>query len=199
MSQKASDTKRQDKRFILTAALLMGAFLLLYREEFLGRWLAPWVDLTAQITLAALHLAGIEATRAATQIQHPGGFAYEIYYRCTGILPAAGLTILVIASSGSVRRKIGCLAAGIPALLALNLIRLVHLFHLGVRGSAAFGPAHDVFWEAVSIAATLGIWWWWRKWPPGFCFLKKSPKVPARDSWPAELSVRLRPFTRREK
>jgi exosortase/archaeosortase family protein len=163
MIRKTSSMRTPGNRFILSVVVLMGVFLFFYREDLLGRWLAPWVDLTVRVTLAALHLTGIEAARVASQIYHPGGFAYEIYYRCTGIPPAAALAILVISSAGSARRKIGCLAAGIPALLALNLIRLVHLFHLGVQGSPAFGPAHDIGWEAVLIAATLGIWWAWSR------------------------------------
>jgi exosortase/archaeosortase family protein len=154
-------------RFVFLVLTLAGAFLLVYREDLLGQMLVPWVDLTARMTLGLLHFLGMEAARVVSQIHHPGGFAYEIYYRCTGILPAAMLTILTMATSAPLRYKCLGLAAGIPLLIMLNLVRLVHLFHLGVHNSAAFGPAHGILWEAVIIVATLGIWQSWSRWVAG--------------------------------
>jgi exosortase/archaeosortase family protein len=116
------------------------------------------------MTLAVLHGLGIEAARMVFQIHHPAGFAYEIYYRCTGILPVAILAICIVVFPASWRNKCIGLALGIPFLVALNLMRLVHLFYLGVHAPAAFDLAHRVIWEAVIVSATVLIWWLWSKW-----------------------------------
>jgi len=154
-------------RYILTVVALLGVFLIFYREDLLGRFLSPWAELTTRMTIAVLHLVGIEAARVVSQIHHPGGFAYEIYYRCTGILPVAILIICITAFPASWRRKLVGLAMGAPVLLILNLVRLVHLFYLGVHAPAAFPLAHRVIWEAVLISATVLIWWLWSKWAVG--------------------------------
>ena len=150
--------------FVMKLAAFMGVFLLAYRDDLIGRVLGPWVELTARMTVALLHLLGEDALRAGSQIHHPGGFAYEIYYRCTAMLPAALLAALTFASTACLRRKIIGMALGVSVLIALNLIRLVHLYHLGVHRPDLFEVSHGVVWELILIMATLGLWWLWGRW-----------------------------------
>jgi exosortase/archaeosortase family protein len=155
---------RPDLRFIRTAVVLTAAFVILYYNELFGRLLLPWAELTASAACSLLRFAGLEAMRAGSRILHPAGFAYEIDYRCTGLLPVAVFAILTLASPAPVKTKCAGLAAGIPGLLFLNLIRLVHLFHVGVHNPQAFGFAHGILWNAALAAATFGSWWLWREW-----------------------------------
>ncbi len=120
-SVKSDLSRRPDVRFIAVSSPLAGLFLLAYREDVLAGPPSAWVELTARATTWLLHRLGLEAVRTAAVIHHPGGFAYEIYYRCTGVLPAAILAILILAHPGSWRRKCLGLAAGVPLLVALNL------------------------------------------------------------------------------
>ena len=154
-------------RFIITVAVLAGLFLLIYRDDLLGRLLDPWVEVTAQMTACLLQVFNMEAVRTGTQIRHPGGFAYEIYYRCTAILPTMLLAVFIAASPAPVSRKAVGLAVGVPALIIVNLLRLVHLFHTGVNNPALFTMAHEVLWEIILIAAMLGLWWTWWRWAAG--------------------------------
>ena len=151
-------TRHLNLRFAVVMAVFAGVVLLTYREDMLGPLLAPLTTLTAQITLALLHWLGMEAVRVATVISHPDGFAYEIYYRCTGILPVAFLTVSILAYPGPLRRKFVGLTVGLPVLIALNLTRLVHLFYIGVYNPAAFDAAHVVLWEGFLILAIFGLW-----------------------------------------
>ena len=160
----ASAWSRPTGRFIIRVLALMLLFLVAYRDDLLGRLLGPWEELTARMTLALLHAFKIEAVRLGSQIHHPGGFAYEIYYRCTGLLPAALLTALTAATPVSVRSKLISVCVGIPLLVALNLIRLVQLFHTGVFHPALFDLVHGPVWELILMLATLGIWWRWSRW-----------------------------------
>lgn len=148
----------------MKVAAFMGVFLLVYREDLIGRLVDPWVELTARMTVAWLHLLKEEAVRSGGQIHHPGGFAYEIYYRCTAVLPAAILAALIFASTASLPRQIIGMALGVCVLIAVNLMRLVHLFILGVHRPALFQVSHDVVWELILIMATLGLWWLWSRW-----------------------------------
>lgn len=151
-------------RFATVMVGFVGVVWLTYREDMLGSVLAPLATVTAQTMLALLHWLGMEAVGVTTVISHPDGFAYEIYYRCTGFLPAAFLTAAILAYPGPLRRKFVGLAVGIPLLFALNLIRLVHLFYIGVYNPAAFELAHTVLWEGIVIMAILGLWVGWTKW-----------------------------------
>ena len=151
-------------RFSLIMVAFCSLILLLYRDNILGSLLAPVTMMTAQTTLALLHWLGIEAVRVATQIYHPNGFAYEIYYRCTGFLPVAVITVAMLAYSRPLIYKICGLAVGVSVLWALNLTRLVHLFYIGVYNPAAFEVAHTVIWQGVIILASVGLWLAWIKW-----------------------------------
>ncbi len=157
-------TRHLNLRFAVVMAVFAGVVLLTYREDMLGPLLAPLTTLTARMTLALLHWGGMEAARVTTVLSHPGGFAYEIYYRCTGFLPVAFLTASILASPGPLRRKCVGLAVGVPILIGLNLARLAHLFYLGVHNPAAFELAHTVVWEGFLILAIFGIWLGWTRW-----------------------------------
>ncbi len=157
-------TRQLNLRFALVMVGFGGAVLLTYREDVLGALLAPVTMWTARVTLVLLHWLGMEATRTATVISHTNGFAYEIYYRCSGFLPVGFLTTAILAYPGPLRRKIIGLVVAVPILIALNLTRLVHLFYLGVHDPAAFDFAHSVLWEGFLILAVLGLWLGWTRW-----------------------------------
>lgn len=117
--------------------------------------LAPLTLWTARITRAVLSSLGMEASQSANVLSHANGFAYEIHYRCTGLVPVAAYSIVTLGCAGSVLRKVRLLAVGLPLLVALNFVRLVHLFYVGVHHTAAFDFAHSVLWQGVLILAVL--------------------------------------------
>lgn len=156
--------RQMNLRFATVMVLFVGVVFLTYREDVLGPLLAPLTEVTAQWTLALLYWFGMEAIRVGTVISHPDGFAYEIYYRCTGFLPVAFLTVSILASPGTLRRKFVGLAVGLPILIALNLTRLVHLFYLGVHNPTAFDLGHTFLWEGFLILAIFGLWLGWTRW-----------------------------------
>jgi archaeosortase B (VPXXXP-CTERM-specific) len=154
-----------------------GVVLLLYRDSVIGAVLSPLATITAQATLVLLQLLGIEAIQVASQIHHPGGFAYEVYYRCTGILPVAFLAVATLAYPATLSRKAVGLALGVPILISLNLMRLVHLYCVGVNSPTTFDFVHDHIWKWLLILATFGIWFGWMSWAKGghFDASKKKP------------------------
>ena len=148
----------------MTMAVFTGVILLMYRDDILGTFLTPLTMMTARTTLALLHWSGMEAVRVANQIYHPDGFGYEIYYRCTGFLPAAFLTVAIMAYPRTLGRKTCGLALGVSVLMALNLTRLVHLFYVGVYNPTVFDVVHAIFWQGIFILVSVGLWLGWIKW-----------------------------------
>lgn len=155
---------RLNLRFAVIMMIYGGAVFLTYRDEVLGPFLTPLAVTTARMTAAILHGIGIEALRDKAMLQHPDGFAYDIAYTCTGFLPAVTFIVCILACSGTPGGKLAGIAFGVPVLIAVNLLRLVHLFYLGVYFPAAFGFAHELLWEGLLAIAFIGLWLGWLQW-----------------------------------
>lgn len=155
-------------RFAAVLAIFAAAVFLTYREEFLGRWLEGLTALTASASFWILERMGLAVVQKGTVISHAGGFAYEIYYRCTGFLPACCLAVSILAYPGKWRGKLIGLVVGIPLVFLLNLVRLVHLFIIGATRHEWFDFAHSYAWEGAMILAVAGLWFAWRAvvWTP---------------------------------
>ncbi len=123
--------------------------------------LAGWV---AWLTQAGLHGLGIVAQRAGTVLYVPGGFAYDISIGCTGLLPATVLAVAILVSPGERGAKRWGLMVGVPLVLAVNLLRLVHLFYIGVHSPARFVLAHEFLWEGTLVLFTFATWLGWSAW-----------------------------------
>jgi len=152
-------TGRASLRFALVLALFAGAVALLFRDAIVGPLVQPLRLLTAQAVLVLIQQVGLEAFREAGAIYHPGGFAYEISRGCLGLVPVGFLVVSVLAYPGTAAaRKLMTLAVGVPLVLALNLMRLAHLFYLGVYQADLFHVAHQVVWQGVMVLAVFLLW-----------------------------------------
>ncbi len=128
------------------------------------RLLDPLAGLVASLTQAVLQWIGIAAQRTGTVLFVPGAFAYDINIGCTGLLPAAVLAVAILASPGTQGAKQRGLVVGVPLLLALNLLRLVHLFYLGIHAPRYFVLAHTLLWEGTIVLFTFVTWLLWTRW-----------------------------------
>jgi len=157
-------TRHLSFRFAALMAAFAGLVFVTYRQDVAGSLLTPLTTLTAQMTLSLVNWLGMEAVRVGTMISHPDGFAYLIYYRCTGILPVAFLAAAVAAYPARLHQKLAGLAVAVPILIIFNLARLVHLFYLGVHRPAVFDVSHTIVWEILLILVTIGLWVGWTRW-----------------------------------
>jgi exosortase/archaeosortase family protein len=128
------------------------------------RLLDPLAGLVASLTQSVLLGIGIAAERAGTVLFVPGGFAYDVTIGCTGLLPAAVLTVAILASPGTWAAKQRGLVVGVPLLLTVNLLRLVHLFYLGIHAPRHFVLAHTLLWEGTMVLFTFVTWLLWTRW-----------------------------------
>ena len=151
------------RSLVIVAAAGLAAWVL-YRETIVGPVVLPLQVLTARVTLASVHLIGLEGARLGIVVYHPRGFGYEISHGCTGLVPVALLATGIIAYRASVAKKIVGVLVGAPALLLLNLVRLVHLYVVGVRRPGWFAPLHEWVWELVVVLAAVGLWVAWLIW-----------------------------------
>lgn len=150
--------RRLSLRVVISLTIFVGVVLMVFQDEVVGPALAPLQVATARAVLGLIHLVGMAAVRDASAVYHPGGFAYEISRGCMGLVPVGLLIVATSAYPGRLWRKLQALALGIPLLLGLNLIRLLHLFYLGVHRPEAFHLAHQVVWQAAIVVAVFTLW-----------------------------------------
>jgi exosortase/archaeosortase family protein len=134
------------------------------------RLLAPVTDFVAALVQSLLPSLGIGALRAGPYLYVPGAFAYEVALGCTGVAPAAVLAVAIAASPAPAGAKWWGVGLGAVAVFAANLVRLLHLFYLGVHAPALFAPAHAVLWEAAIVLLTVATWAVWSRWAEGPSF-----------------------------
>ena len=150
----------------LAAALAWLGVIVLAQGQSGGpvRLLDPLAGLVASLTQAVLHAIGIAAQRVGTVLFVPGAFAYDINIGCTGLLPAAVLAVAILASPGTRGSKQRGLVVGVPLLLTVNLLPLVHLFYLGIHAPGYFVLAHTLLWEGTMVLFTFVTWLVWTRW-----------------------------------
>jgi exosortase/archaeosortase family protein len=137
-----------------------------FRGNPLGLLETP-AGLVASLTNATLNWLGLATQRTGTVLYLPGGFSYDVTIGCTGLLPVAVLAVGILASPGTAAAKRRGLAVGVPLLLAINLLRLVHLFWIGVKAPSYFDLAHSYLWEATLVVCTFVTWLLWSRWAAG--------------------------------
>ena len=137
---------------------------LVFRDETLGAAVIALRTATAEAARLGAQITGLESVRLGTALYHPHGFAIEISRGCTGFVGTALVSLGVLAYPAPARTRMVGIALAVPIFLAANLVRLVHLFHLGVAQSAFFHSAHEVLWQVGLILIAVGAWVGWVSW-----------------------------------
>jgi exosortase/archaeosortase family protein len=151
-------------RFAVIMTVYGGAVFLVYRDEVLAPLLAPLAAWTAHITLVLVHGLGIDAVCNGAVLANPRGFACNLAYNCTGFLLITTFIACVLAYPGTWRAKFVGIIFGVPLLWVANLLRLVHLFYLGVYIPEAFAHAHEVLWQWILAGTFIALWLTWIWW-----------------------------------
>lgn len=88
-------------------------------------------------------------------------FPVDIIFECTAVYPMAMFTAAVLAFPAGWRAQALGLLLGLPALAAINLVRVVSLVWLGHVHPAWFGAAHLLVWQSLIIVCTVLVWIAW--------------------------------------
>jgi exosortase/archaeosortase family protein len=149
---------RLELRFGLAMGICLLLLVVLQQSPEAIKALEPLDAATARITAGILQLSGMPVHRTAGVLSHPAGFNYKIYYNCTGLIAAvflgAGLLVLPLRWNARLRQVL----LGAALVLALNQMRLVSLFYIGVGHPQVFGFFHTVLWNVGILVFMLGFW-----------------------------------------
>ena len=149
-------------RIALGTSIFGCAALVADRSAAFAQALAPFNLLTARATCQILHWLGMDVQREVATLTHPGGFSYQIALTCTGLIPGGLLAAAILCGGSHWRSRLWAAGCGVVAVLILNLVRLVSLFYIGVRYPGAFGFAHSVVWQGLTLAFVVGFFLLWK-------------------------------------
>lgn len=142
-------------RFFVMFALSLGILLWIsFSKVFETRILAPWLALNADLSAKILGLLGF-GTRAEGQRLFSPEFSLEVSQGCDGFAAWALFISTVLAFPAGGRAKVLGLLAGTAFLFAMNLVRVVTLFWIGVIRTDLFETFHVDVWQPAFILVSV--------------------------------------------
>lgn len=125
--------------------------------------LLPFSLATARWTELSASWLGVGVTREGTLLSHRSGFASEIDYTCTALVPVALMAAALLATSAQWKGKLFGIAYGVLLIVFLNQVRLASIIWVGAEAPALFGLVHGWLWPVALIVAIGTYWWMWRR------------------------------------
>lgn len=149
-------------RFVLGFAIIFGALYAAFTWWDLVRvhFVAPWTETVATVSRVTLNLLG-ESIHQHGNVIYVRGYGLDIVDGCNGITPLSLLVAGVLAFPTRWRARLWGLLLGVPAVLFVNLVRIVVLWYLGLHYPEWFDRSHLYVAQAFVILATGGVWLWW--------------------------------------
>ncbi len=114
----------------------------------------------AWLSAGALRVLGAEARSEGSQVDS-SLFDFNIIFECTAVYPMALFVAAVLAYPAPWRPKLLGIALGLPALVFLNLVRIVSLIYIGHWYRPAFETAHLLVWQSLIVFLTVLLWVLW--------------------------------------
>lgn len=137
-------------RFVALYLIYIGiftAFYLLLKEdlEFLR-------NLTAEIFSYSMTILGVTNSVSENVLLFDGGvISLKVIDECTGIYEVLVYSSCVMAYSTTYQKKLLGIAFGIPAILGINMVRLICLGFVGVWYPEIFDYVHYYLWQVTLI------------------------------------------------
>jgi len=116
----------------------------------------------ARVSGRALQIIGQEVTIQGNIISG-SKFAVKISSECDAVQLCAILLSAIVSFQAPLRSKVVGMVLGLVWLEAVNFVRIVSLFLVGITRPDAFQTAHETVWPIVLIAITLATWIFWAR------------------------------------
>lgn len=122
-----------------------------------------YLALIASASGAGLGVLGYDITVAAQSVLSPA-YSIQIVKGCDGFEATALFVAGVLAVPVGLRSRLLCMLVGTVVLTAINLLRIVTLFCVGVYFPHLSDTLHWDVWPGFWIVATLSCWLIWAHW-----------------------------------
>jgi exosortase H (IPTLxxWG-CTERM-specific) len=155
--------QRPDARFLVIFLAILGvAFTTIALNQVNDAVVIPYTGFVARLSGAVLGLLGEDITVAGCDVSSPR-FAVTIYNGCNGLITSLIFVSGVLAFPASWRAKAVGVVAGLLAIQAINLVRIVSLYYIGVFLPDYFDESHILIWQSLVILAGVGLWIVWAR------------------------------------
>lgn len=157
-------SKRPVFIFVGVFVLLMGVFYAVTFLPFVNKGVMQWLQETnARASVAVLNIFGEGAKAIDTNITS-SRYSVNIKHGCDAIEPIALFVAAVLAFPAPLRTKWPGLLIGTLVLTALNIVRIISLFYVGIHWQSAFDTMHEDVWQPAFIVFSLFFWVVWALW-----------------------------------
>ena len=142
----------------------------------------PWTNLVATSSAGLIRaFDGDARSEGKTLYSQKTGFGVTIEAGCNGVEAMIVLLAGILAFPAPWKLKLAGLAIGAVAIQALNLVRIVSLFYLGLWDAQWFEWAHLYIWQSLIMLDALIVWLLWIRAVPR----PQPPAPPAPPTPPA--------------
>jgi exosortase H (IPTLxxWG-CTERM-specific) len=154
--------------FTLFVVILLALFAAELTPPAQNAVVIPWTDALARISAGLVTIFDPHVIAFGKILQSTtNGFAISIEAGCNGIEAALILIAAMLAFPAPWKHRLIGILAGLTAVQALNIVRVVTLFYLGQWNVKAFEWAHFYLWQALIMLDVLIVWLLWiRMLPP---------------------------------
>jgi exosortase H (IPTLxxWG-CTERM-specific) len=154
---------KPETRFLVRFVVFLAVFYLAVAVQPMNdHVVVPFTAKIVTVSTASLKALGEPASAVGTQILSPG-FAVDVKNGCNGVEAMLILVAAVLAFPASWRQRLAGLAVGVAVIQALNLVRVVSLFWLGVHRRDIFETFHTAVWQTILILVAVGIFLLWSR------------------------------------
>lgn len=153
--------KRPEFRFlVLFVVILSVAFTVVAFRPVNDSFVVPYTTLVARVSGSVLGWMGEEITVRGCDLSSPR-FAVKIYNGCNGLITTLIFVAGVLAFPARWPAKLWGVLGGIVAIQAINLVRIVSLYYIGVFLPKFFNQSHIFVWQSIVILFGVGLWVTW--------------------------------------
>jgi exosortase H (IPTLxxWG-CTERM-specific) len=158
------------RRFLVAFIALLVVSFGLELTPWAQSWLVtPWTSTVARMSGSLMRMFDASVTTSGNVIgSSAGSFAVAIEAGCNGVEATLVLVAAMLAFPATWPHRLAGIVAGVAAVQALNIVRVVSLFYLGQWNYDVFEWAHLYAWQALIMLDVLIVWVIWvRMAPPG--------------------------------
>jgi archaeosortase B (VPXXXP-CTERM-specific) len=145
-------------------ALMTIYYLVILSPFFDHNTIKEWLDANARLASFVLNLMGEQSHVIENLVAPEHTFGVTVGKACAALNLVWFYCAAVLAFPSKWRRKIPGLLVGVPIILALNLIRIMSLYLIGVHFPRAFDWVHEELWAIVLVVAILFLTLAWIGW-----------------------------------
>lgn len=150
-------------RFGLKFGILIVLFYGLSATSFFDRLLLSYLEANAWLSNLILNGLGLDSHVSGVTIQSPR-FAMAIRRGCDAVEPTWLFCAAILSFPAPFTRKIQGMLAGTIVLQALNLVRILTLYWIGVYLPGFFNSAHMEIWPTIFIIMAIILFVGWKSW-----------------------------------